>query len=328
MTIQFESPYLLLLLLVIPLLVLRHLWANRKSGPATMQYAVIGLTYKLPRSWRATFRPLMVMLRLTAIALIIIALARPQTVEGHQIVIAKGIDISLVLDISGSMSSRMDGARSAIREFISSRPFDRIGMVVFANQAFVLTPLTLDRAHVLKALDRVQLAPELGLDDGTAIGSALAHAANLMNGGPSESQVVILLTDGINNAGSINPLKAAEVANALDIRVYTIFAGLSGEYRVQQKDESGEIRLVTVNSDQDEQVLKDIAELTGGRYFLMEDSEGLQTIYDEIDTLEKTDVEIQSYELFSELASWFLLPALAILLIEMVLHRTLFRKLP
>ena len=233
---QFANPWLLPLAIIIPaLLAAYHLFARRAIQPATMHHPASRLMQGLPRSWRTTWRPLSAVLRMIAVALMVIGLARPQIVQGRETITGEGVDIALALDISGSMASldfepqnRLEAAKQVINDFIAERPYDRVGLVIFASEAFSQSPLTLDHNMLGRSLEQVELAADLGIDDGTAIGLGVANAANMLTNSDAESKVVILLTDGVNNSGQIDPLTAAEAAKALGIKIYTIGAGKTG----------------------------------------------------------------------------------------------------
>lgn len=336
MNFQFADPWILLLALLLPLLLLVYHWRNgRQARPATLQYAATSLTRDLPRTWRTSLRPLLTGLRLLVVALILLALARPQIVQGRETIKGEGVEIALALDISGSMASldfqpqnRLEAAKQVINDFVAERPYDKVGLVVFASEAFNQSPLTLDHAMLSRSLAQVQLATDLGLDDGTAIGLGLANAANALANSEARSKVIILLTDGVNNSGQIDPLTAAEAAKALGIKVYTIGAARPGQVPVPVPGIFGGTQIVYQESVLDEETLRQVADITGGQYFRAEDTTGLQAIYDEINSLEKSQIEVQVYNHYTELAVWFLLPALLLLLAELVLRHTLFRKLP
>ncbi|MDX1417422.1 MAG: VWA domain-containing protein [Candidatus Promineifilaceae bacterium] len=336
MSFQFAAPWVLSLVLIIPgLLAAYHLLSKRRNDPATMHHAAAGLVRDLPRSWRIAWRPILAVLRLAAVALMIIALARPQFVQGKETITGEGVDIALALDISGSMASldfepknRLEAAKAVIADFVMERPYDKIGMVIFASEAFSQSPLTLDHNMVTRSLDQVRLASDLGIDDGTAIGLGIANAANMLTNSDAESKVVILLTDGVNNSGQIDPLTAAEAAKALGIKIYTIGAGRPGEVPVPVPSMLGGTTVTYQESVLDEATLQQVAEITGGQYFRAQDTAGLKAIYDEINKLEKSQVEIQVFNQYQELMIWVLLPALALLLVEIVLRNTLFRKVP
>lgn len=334
MSFEFGSPWFLALLLLLPILGL-YLWRAGRSKPATLRYGATALTRDLGRSWKLTWRPITSVMRLLTITLIVIALARPQLVEGQETITGEGIEIALALDISGSMASldfqpanRLEAARQVIGEFIAERPYDRIGLVIFASEAFNMTPLTLDHNVVSRSLEQVQLAEVLGLDDGTAIGLGIANAANMLTSSSgAESKIVILLTDGVNNAGEIDPLTAAEAARALGIKVYTIGAAKPGQVPVPVQGIFGR-DIVYQESILDEATLQQVAEITGGKYYRAEDTAGLQAIYDEINELEKSQVEVRVYNQYEELAGYLIVPAILLLLLELILRYTLFRTAP
>jgi Ca-activated chloride channel family protein len=208
--------------------------------------------------------------------------------------------------------NRLEAARAVIGQFIEQRPFDRIGLVVFAREAFGHSPISVDHVVLDRQLDQVRLAAELGLEDGTAIGLGLANAANMLRASEAESRIVILLTDGANNSGQIDPRTAAEAAASLGIRCYTIGMGRPGQVPVPVPGPFGD-RIVYQESDLDEPTLQAIAETTGGLYFRAEDRRGLEEIYAQIDQLEKSKVEISQMTRYRELAAWALLPALLLL---------------
>lgn len=334
-TFRFESPLALLLLLVVFILAIMPRLNKRRAQPATLRYADTTLTAGLARPWRLTLRPILRLLRLLALVLAIIALARPQTGQTQEIIRGQGVDIVLAVDISGSMATldfrpqnRLEAAKDVISDFIDARSFDRLGLVVFASTAFNQSPLTIDHDVLQRLLNQVELATDLGVADGTAIGLGLANAASMLRDSASSSRVVILLTDGVNNSGEIDPLTAAQAAKALGIKVYTIGAGQPGEVSVVQFDPLLGERVVTQENMLDEDTLRRIAEITGGEYFRATDADGLELIYEQINELEKSEIEIRSFSRFTELAHLILMPALISLLLEMILRQTVFRKIP
>jgi len=335
MSFQFASPWMLGLLLLVGLLAAWRFLNRRQSQPAAMQYAPAGLIRDLPRSWRVVWRPITTGLRLVAIALVVFALARPQIVQGGETIKGEGVDITLALDISGSMASldfqpdnRLQAAKQVIADFIAERPYDRIGLVIFSNESFAQSPLTLDHNMVSRSLDQVDLATALGLEDGTAIGLGLANAANMLTNSDADSKVAILLTDGVNNSGQIDPLTAAEAAKALGIEVYALGAGCPGQVSFPAQDTFGNTQIVYQESQIDEATLQQVADITGGKYYRAEDTRGLRAIYDEINRLEKSQVEIEVFNQYFELFAWFLIPALLLLLLELTLRKTIFRRIP
>ncbi len=334
---QFQSPWILAFVFIIPaLLLVYYRFGRRENGrPATMQHAATSLIKGLPRSWKAKWRPILPAMRLATVLLIIIGVARPQIVQGKETVTGEGIDIALALDISGSMASldfepdnRLEASKTVIDAFVEERPYDKIGLVVFASEAFAQSPLTMDHNMVSRSLDQVQLATDLGLQDGTAIGSGMANAANMLTNSDAESKVIILLTDGVNNSGQIDPLTAAEAAKALGIKVYTIGAGRPGEVPVPVPSIFGGTTVQYQESQLDEETLRQVADITGGQFFRATDMDGLKAIYDEINELETSQIEIQVYNQYIELMVWLLLPALLIFMAEMFLRETVFRTIP
>jgi Ca-activated chloride channel family protein len=300
-----------------------------------LRYADVKLVATSDRSWRVALRPLLNGVRIVALALTILAVARPQTGQAREIVKGEGVNIALALDISGSMASldfepqdRLEAAKRVISDFVQKRPYDQIGLVVFASNAFSQSPTTTDHNVLLRLLDRTELATDLGIDDGTAIGMGLANAGNMLKDSDAKSRVIILLTDGVNNAGEIDPLTAAEAAKALGIRVYTIGMGRPGQVPVPVVDLFGRERIVYQESALDEATLQEIASITDGQYYRAEDTAGLRQIYDEIDSLEKSQVEVERFTRYQELMGWLLIPALGLVVSEMVLRKTVFRKLP
>jgi Ca-activated chloride channel family protein len=335
MNFQFASPWLLSLLLLIPLLAVRHYINRKQARPAALSHPAAGLARGLPTSWRATWRPLLTGMRLLAVTLIVLALARPQLVQAHETIKGEGVQIALAVDISGSMASldfepdnRLEASKQVIARFMEERPFDQFGLVVFASEAYNQSPLTLDRNMLTRSLEQVELATELGLEDGTAIGLGLANAAGMLANIEADSKVVVLLTDGVNNSGQIDPLTAAEAAKALGIKVYTIGAARPGQVPVPVQNLFGGTEIVYQESEIDEATLQQIADLTGGKYFRAEDTAALQAIYDEINQLEKSEIEVDVFNQYFELMAVFLAPAFVLLVLEILLRNTLFRTLP
>jgi len=334
MTLRFAAPWFLFLLALFP--ILGALWykAGRYRHPGGIRYSNLASVKSGIRSWRLRFREILPLLRWLVLGLLVVALARPQSVDAQRVIKGQGVDIALALDISGSMASldfepqnRLEAAKQVIEDFAAERPYDRIGLTVFSSIAFSQSPLTIDHVVLDRLLSQVDLAPRLKIDDGTAIGLGLANAANMLKDSAAKSKIVILLTDGANNAGQIDPLTAAEAAKALGIRVYTIGAGKPGMVPIPQQSLFGQ-RVVMAESDLDEETLGQIADITGGLYFRAEDTDGLRQVYDEIDSLEKSDVEIRTFSTHEELAGWLLWPALVLLVAELALDKTVLRRLP
>lgn len=331
--LSFASPWLLVMLVLVPLLALLPRWWKERMGPVGMTYGDTRLVTDVGRSWRLRFRPGLPGLRLLALALVIVAVARPQSGEAREVIRGQGVDISIALDISGSMGTgdfepnRLAAAKEIIAEFAQERPYDRIGLVVFSREAFVQSPPTLDHRVLLRLLEDVDLATELRIEDGTAIGTGMATAANMLKDSTAKSKLVTLLTDGVNNAGEIDPVTVATAAEALGIKVYTIGVGREGRFPVPQLGPFGS-GVTMQESVLDEETLKEIAAITDAKFYRATDAEGLRQIYEEIGSLEKSDVEVKVFTSYNELAVWLLLPALLLLLAELILSQTLFRKIP
>ena len=336
MTFRFANSWILILAVLVPLLLAaRYLLTKQQMRPATMKYAAARLAKIAPSTWRVTWRPILIVMRIAAIVLILIGLARPQIVQGKETIKGEGVEIALALDISGSMASldfepnnRLEAAKEVIGDFVTERPYDKLGLVIFSSEAFNQSPLTLDHRLLTRSLDQVELATDLGIDDGTAIGLGIANAANMLSSSDAESKVIVLLTDGVNNAGQIDPLTAAEAAKALGIKVYTIGAAKPGQVPVPVQSLFGGTQISYQESVLDEQTLQQVADTTGGKYYRAEDTAGLKAIYDEINELEKSQVEVQVFNQYHELFAFLLIPALLILALETILRNTAFVTLP
>jgi Ca-activated chloride channel family protein len=275
-------------------------------------------------------------LRLLALALLVVALARPQQGLGAADVETSGIDIVLALDVSGSMraldfelggepASRLDVVKKVVEEFIEGRPSDRLGLVGFAGRAYLVSPLTLDHDWLVQNLERVKIGL---VEDGTAIGSGIAASVNRLRDQAAKSKVVILLTDGVNNAGKVSPLTAAEAARALGVKVYAIAAGTHGEAPMPVTDRFGRERVVMAPVEVDEETLTKVAETTGGRFFRATDSDSLKRIYEEIDRLERTTVAMKKFEEYRDLFVWPLVGALLLIAAEAFAAEGRARRLP
>lgn len=313
-------------------------WARRRRKAAALRFSSLDTLSRLKPSRSLLLRRLVLGLRVLTVALLILAMARPQTGRKQTQVRTEGIDIVLVLDTSGSMRAldldadraiarrrnRLDVAKAVVEEFIKKRDNDQIGLVVFGDEAFTQCPLTLDHGIVATFLERI----EIGIaGEGTAIGSALGTAVKRLKDSEAKSKVIILLTDGRNNAGSLNPAKAAEIAKTFGIKVYTIGAGTRGKAPFLVDSFFGQ-QVVYEAVQIDEEALEGIAKETGGAYFRAQDESALASIYDEIDQLETTKISTDTYMEYNERFRFFVLPALAFLLLEVVLLGTRFRKLP
>jgi Ca-activated chloride channel family protein len=316
----------LVLLLVVPALVAVVAgWRGSRRRSAGAPVAGLSLiAADLPPTWRSRARRALPILRLVGLVAVVVALARPQTVATSERVTSEGIDIVLALDISGSMLSedfqpdnRLAVAKRVMGDFISGRQADRIGLVVFAGESYTQCPLTLDYPVVEALLEQVRFGL---IDDGTAIGMAIANGVNRLTDSRAKSRILVLLTDGENNAGPIDPQTAAQLAKARGIRVYTIGVGREGIARIPVADTVFGRQYRQVETHIDEATLREIADTTGGRYFRADDPESLANIFATIDKLEKTEVEVQHYHRYGELFPWAAGAALALLLGETLLR--------
>ena len=331
--IQFAHPDLLWLLLLLPI---GALWQGRPGKVAAVEYSSAEAARQVARETRSRPGGWLPLLRWLALGLFIVGLARPQLGHATMEVNASGIDMMLAIDVSGSMQSldfkvngqpvdRVGIVKTVVSKFIDQRPNDRLGLVEFAGAPYLVSPLTLDHDWLQQNLERVKVG---SIEDGTAIGSAIAMCANRLRNEPSKSKVIVLLTDGENNSGKISPLLAAEAAKALGIKIYTIGAGVRGEAPMPVKDQFGNTRMVMVKSDVDEVTLGKIAAETGGRFFRATDTDSLEDIYAQIDKLQKTTHTIKKFEHRSELFEWALLPGLFVLGAGLGLEQTRYRRLP
>ena len=329
----FANPWLLLLLLAIPLIALLK---GRFGGTAGVAFSNTAMLAKIGRRQRSRAGAFLAALSYLALALFIIALARPQLGRVTTRIQATGVDIMLVLDVSRSMlaedftignqrSNRLEAVKLVTEQFIRERPNDRIGIVAFAGRPYLVSPLTLDHDWLIRNLERLRIGL---VEDGTAIGSAIASAANRLKDKEAKTKLILLLTDGDNNAGKVQPLTAAEAAKALGIRIYTIGAGTEGEAPFPLQNAFGRTVYRNVLVKFDEKTLADIAAMTSGRYFRATDTNSLRTIFSEIDKLEKSKVEVERTAQYRDLFQWFLIPGLACLALEILLSQTIWRRLP
>ncbi len=316
-------------------------WPRRHVGGATaaVTYSSLGHALRTPRSGALTARRAVSALRLLVVALVLLALMRPQTGRALTEISTEGIDIVLVVDTSGSMRAldldaherslsrrrnRLEVAKGVVETFIAARPNDRIGLVVFGEEAFTQCPLTLDHGVAVTFLEQL----EIGMaGDATALGSAVGVAARRLKDSDAESKVAILLTDGRSNAGALSPLRAAEAASALGIRLYTIGVGARGQAPFVVETGLGP-RIVYQDVEIDEATLREMADTTGGAYYRAEDEEGLERIVERIDELEKTEISQESWMEYEERFAWLVAPAVFLLLVEVILLDTRLRKLP
>jgi Ca-activated chloride channel family protein len=323
--ITFAYPWVFALLLLLPLMVLWYLRKGRKRQ-ASMQVSSIK-QLKGISTFKTALLPTLFVFRLLAVAALIMALARPQIRNREQQVSGEGLDIVLCIDVSGSMMSedfspnRMEAAKQEAIEFVNHRPTDRIGVVIFSGESFTVCPLTTDHAAVVTQLNTIRSGL---LQDGTAIGSGLATSVERLKSSQSKSKIVILMTDGVNNGGIIDPQTAKEIARAMNVKVYTIGIGTNG-YASMPNGAGGRVEeKVSI----DEKLLREIAGATGGQYFRATDNRSLDSIYHNIDQLEKSKVEITTYERITEEFTPFAVVALALLMLESLLRYTILRKFP
>ncbi len=332
--LSFVNPGLLLLLLALPFLAL--LQGGRGAAPAVV-FSSLRPLHALGRVRRSRIGGWLTTLLLFALALFIVALARPQMGKTISKVEASGIDIMLALDVSASMfaedftiggerASRLEVVKQVTQKFIEERPNDRIGITCFAGRPYLVSPLTLDHDWLLQNLERVKIGM---VEDGTAIGSAIASAANkLTKVKDSKSRIVVLLTDGDNNAGKVSPATAAEAAKALGIKVYTIGAGTKGFAPMPMQDPFGRRVYRNMRVNVDEETLKKVAELTNAQFYRATDTKTLEQIFAQIDKLEKSTVELTQYKQYRDLFPWLLASGFGLLALQLVLAETVGRRLP
>jgi Ca-activated chloride channel family protein len=338
--LSFAHPWLLLLLVIVPLL--SYLRGNR--GPtAALIYSSTSVLQGLGRRSASRVGKFLHRLLHIALAILIIALARPQLGKSLTQVEASGIDIMIALDVSGSMltkdftvggesATRVDAIREVTRKFIEGRPNDRIGIIAFAGRPYIVSPLTLDHDWLLQNLERVRIGL---VEDGTAIGSAMAAAANRLNDQHSKSRALVLLTDGENNAGKIPPNTAAEAIKALRIKLYAIGAGINGIAPVPIIDRNGPVTDAMGNIyyqnqrvEFNEAGLKEVAQIAGGQFFRATDTNSLEQIYADIDKMEKSTVSVKKYQQYRDLFPVCLMAGAGVLLAELLLSQTIWKKLP
>jgi Ca-activated chloride channel family protein len=326
--IHFAKPWFFALFAVLPLLIYFYL---RPPFRVQGSMLVSGVkAFGTGRTWKTLLRHILFIFRMLAIICIIIALARPQTGSEQQLTSGEGIDIVFCLDISGSMlaqdfsPNRMEAAKQVVSEFIDNRPTDRMGLVIFSGESFTMCPLTTDHAVLKSQLYNVQSGL---LEDGTAIGSGLATGVERLRSSVSKSKVIILLTDGENNGGLVDPNSAKEIAKSYGVRVYTVGVGTEGFAPVPVQTSSGVI-MQREKVSIDEKLLTQIANETGGKYFRATDNESLGTIYKDIDRLEKSKFQVTTFTHYTEKFFPFILAAVMFLVLEWILRFTLFRKFP
>lgn len=332
--IRFEQPELLWLLLVPPLLAL---WRGSRGKVAAVEFSSTDIARAVARETRARPGRWMALLRVLVAECLVLGLARPQWVSGHSEVQASGIDLMLAVDVSGSMealdfklggrqANRLDVVKSVVADFIGARPNDRIGVIAFAGAPYLVSPLTLDHDWLKQNLERLSTGM---VEDGTAIGSALATGVNRLREQVAKSKVLVLLTDGMNNAGKVTPQIAAEAAKAMGIKVYTIAAGTKGHAPMPMRDKLGRIvRIVQAKVDVDEESLRKIADETGGKFFRATDTDSLKKVYAEIDRMEKTTRAVRKFEHHRDVFAFAVVPAMVLMLANLGLEQTRHRRLP
>jgi len=327
---RFEDPWVLGLLALIPVALLLRRWLARR-GSATLTYSAVGTVVAAGEGRRPWARRVPPILRVLGLAALIVAAARPQTGLTSENVLTEGIDIVLVIDISTSMlaedlqPNRLEAAKAVAADFVAGRRNDRIGLVAFAGEAFTQVPLTLDYSVVTSLL--AELDPSM-IEDGTAVGMGLATAVKRLQASEAASKVVILLTDGRSNRGEVGPVTAARAAEALGVKVYTIGAGSRGTAPVPVNDPLRGRVYANMRVDIDEETLREVADVTGGQYFRATDAESLASIYDEIDQLERTEIEVENFTQYAERFGAPLGAGLLLLLLEVGLSQTALRRLP
>lgn len=327
-----NKEYLFLLLLMIPYLIW-YLMYRKKSEP-TMRMSDTRAYRYAPRSWRVTLMPLQLLLRLAVFVLLVLVLARPQTQNSWKNETMEGIDIMLAMDVSTSMlaedlkPNRIEAAKQVAADFIIGRPNDNIGLTIFAGEAFTQCPMTTDHTSLLNLLHNVRtdIAQHL-IEDGTAIGMGLANAVSRLKESKAKSKVVILLTDGSNNRGDLSPMTAAEIAKSFGIRVYTIGVGTNkvAPYPMQV---AGGIQYINIPVEIDTKMLNDIAAATEGDFYRATNNKELKQIYKEIDKLEKSKLNVKKYSKRYEAYQPYAIAAVILLLLEILLRITVFRRLP
>jgi Ca-activated chloride channel family protein len=329
-SIEFTYPAFFYALLLIPIMAVWYIRRGRK-GTAPLKLSGFENLDDRAGTSRIWLRHLLALLRMLVVALIIMVLARPQSSNQWEQVSTEGIDIVLCMDVSGSMRAmdfrpnRLEASKNVGIEFVNAREDDRFGLVVFAGESFTQCPMTTDRAVVVNFLKEIDFGV---IEDGTAIGMGLATAVNRIKDSKAKSKVIILLTDGVNNRGDVGPVTAAEIAAGMGVRVYTIGVGSKGNAPIPVQDMFGRTVTRDMPVEIDEDVLKKIATTTGGTYFRATDNNKLREIYQEIDQLEKTRLDVKQFSKKKEEYFPFLLAAMLILLLEILLRYTIFRTIP
>ena len=327
---EFGQPYYIFFLLLLPILIL---WYYKKGQhqEATVRFSNLDL---IPNSviHNGKMKNMVFILgRLAIISLIILALARPRLSDTIRETKTEIIDILLVIDQSSSMlaqdfkPNRLEAAKDVAKTFIKDREGDRLGIIIFAGESYIQCPLTRDIDVLLEFTDEIEIIDRE--HDGTAIGMAIANSINRLRESEAKSKTIILLSDGSNNQGELEPVTAAELAEKFDIKIYTVAAGTRGLAPYPVTDAWGRQVIQKVQVDVDEESLKEIAEITGGQFFRATDNQSLKKVYEEIDTLERTEIEVTEYQNYTELYSWFTIPAAFASIFFIVLSRGIFHKL-
>lgn len=325
--ITFNNPNLLYLLLLLLPMIGWYIWKQRDMDTSIRLSTLNGFA-KAPRTYKWYLRHVPFVLRTLAMAILIVALARPQSTDHWSNTTTEGIDIVVALDISSSMlaedfkPNRLEAAKEDAIRFISGRPNDRVGLVVFAGESFTQCPLTTDHAVLINLINDVKSGM---IEDGTALGVGLANSVSRLKESSAKSKVVILMTDGINNCGEIPPLTAADIAKAMGVRVYTIGVGTQGQAPYPFVDQFGNKHYQKVDVEIDEEVLSQIATQTDGRYFRATSNKRLQEVYEQIDQLEKSKIETREYSKKIEEYLPLILAGLALLAIELLMRNTILR---
>ncbi len=325
--IEFTQPYVFVLFALIPVLIFWYFKTNNRRSSSVQ---VSTTAAKGMGTWKTTFRHLPFICRLFCFAFLITALANPQTKNEEKNAEGEGIDIVLCIDVSGSMTAqdltpnRLEAAKNVAVDFVNRRPTDRIGIVIFSGESFTQCPLTTDKAVLIQAIQNIHSGL---LEDGTAIGSGLSTSVDRLRTSKTTSKIVVLLTDGENNGGLIDPKTAKEIAKAFGIKVYTIGVGTDGLAPQPVQTALG-VQMQSVKVSIDEKLLKQIADETGGRYFRAKDNDGLSEIYTTIDALEKSKVEITTTTRVTDKFLPFAIGAALFLLLEILLRYLVFRKFP
>jgi len=330
---EFKTP---LVLIFIPVLLAVWYFYQRRRTSSSFRFSSLSLMSQLETTWRLRWSFVPWILRVLVLVLLLIALAGPRKLLAQSKLTSEGIDIVLALDVSGSMSaedyvintqriSRLDIIKQTVEKFIEERNDDRIALIVFGSQAYTVCPLTTDHDWLLENLRQVRVGL---IQDATAIGSGIATSLLRLKNSRAQSKIIVLLTDGVNNSGKIQPLDAAKMAQALGVKIYTIGAGTKGIVPFPVTDQLGNHYYENAQFDLDEDTLKKIAVITGGEYFRAADTESLRHIYSEIDKLEKTKIDQKGYKQYEPLFGFFVIAAMVLLAVEIILTNSLFLKIP